>query len=144
MTDASGDFLLYTGVEGTVRPSDKRMPMHVLIADEMPAVQAALRVLLEQQPGVKVVGEAADAEELLAQAESTRPDVVLLGWDLQARATADLLSALHRLCPASYVIALGSRPDARRAALYAGADAFVSKADPPERLLAAINEYIQD
>lgn len=118
--------------------------MHVLIADEVPAVQAALRVLLEQQPGIEVVGEATDAEELLAQAESTRPDVVLLGWDLQARATADLLSALRRLCPASYVIALGSRPDARQTALDAGADAFVSKADPPERLLAAINEYKQD
>jgi DNA-binding NarL/FixJ family response regulator len=113
------------------------MPTRVLIADESPTVQVALRVLLEQQPGFEVVGEAVDAEELLAQAALARPDLLLLSWDL-GQVEDDLLPALHQVCPALYVIALSGRLEARQAALEAGADAFVSKGDPPERLLAAI------
>ncbi len=116
------------------------MPIRVLIADKMPTVQIALRVLVEQQPGFVVVGESADGMELLAHVEITCPDLLLLDWDLQVWATVDLLSVLRQLCPTPYVIVLSSRPDARHAAMAAGAHAFVCKADPPERLLAAIDD----
>ena len=99
-----------------------------------------MRVLLERQPGLKVVGEAVDGEELLAQTKATHCDLVLLGWELPGLAAVGSLSALRRICPALFVIALSGRLEARRAALAAGADAFVSKVDPPERLLAAIND----
>jgi hypothetical protein len=49
-----------------------------------------------------------------------------------------MLSLLRGACPDLCVIALSGRPEARQAAIYAGADAFVSKADPPERLLMTI------
>jgi DNA-binding NarL/FixJ family response regulator len=114
------------------------MPTRVLIADEAPTVQVALRVLLEQQPGFEVVGEAVDAGELLAQAELTQPDLLLLSWDL-GQVEDDLLPTLRQVCPTLYVIALSGRLKARQAALEAGADAFVSKGEPPERLLAAID-----
>lgn len=113
--------------------------MRILLADSQPRVRFALRVLLERQPGVQVVGEAVDAAELLAQAAATRPDLVLLAWELPGLAAVDLLSALRKVWPEASVIALSGRPGARRAALAAGADAFASKADPPERLLAAID-----
>ena len=112
--------------------------MHILLADDRPKVRFALRVLLEQQPGLKVVGEAADAEALLALAKEACPDLVLLGWEWPGLRAGDLLSALREVCPDLFVIALSGRPEARRAALAAGADAFVSKTDLPERLLAAI------
>jgi DNA-binding NarL/FixJ family response regulator len=114
--------------------------MRILLADSQPRVRFALRVLLERQPGVQVVGEAVDAVELVAQAAATRPDLVLLAWELPGLAAVDLLPTLHRLCPNLLVVALSGRPGARRAALAAGADAFASKADPPERLLAAIDD----
>ena len=114
--------------------------MLVLLADNEPKVRLGLRVLLERQPGLKVVGEAADTEELLAQTEADRPDLVLLGWELPGLAGVDSLSALRRVCPDLFVIALSGRLEARRAALNAGADAFVSKCNPPDRLLAAIDD----
>jgi len=116
--------------------------MRILLADDQPRVRFALRVLLEQQPGFEVVGKAADAEDLLAQAQATYPDLVLLGWELPGLAATDSLSALRGICAHLVVIALSGRPEARRAALAAGADAFVSKADPPERLLAAIDDCV--
>jgi DNA-binding NarL/FixJ family response regulator len=112
--------------------------MRILLADGQPRVRFALRVLLERQPGWQVMGEAADVRSLLAQMDTACPDLVLLDWGLPGRAVADLLPALRRACPDLAVIALSGRPEVRRAALAAGADVFVSKADPPERLLAAI------
>ena len=115
--------------------------MHVLLADDQPRVRFALRVLLERQAGLEMVGEAVDAEGLLAQTEATHPDLVLLGWELPGLAAVGWLSALREIHPDLYVIALSGRPGARRAALAAGADAFISKTDPPERLLAAIEQW---
>jgi DNA-binding NarL/FixJ family response regulator len=112
--------------------------MRILLADNRSKVRLGLRALLGQQPGLEIVGEAADAEELLAQVEAVCPDLALLGWRLEGTATVDLVPALREACPDLYVIVLSGRPEARRAALAAGADGFVSKADPPERLLAAI------
>jgi DNA-binding NarL/FixJ family response regulator len=112
--------------------------MRVLLADDQTKVRSALRLLLEQEPGLSVVGEAAEAEDLLAQVEVTQPDLVLLDWELPGLRTDDRLSALRALCPQLKVIALSGQPEARRAALSAGADAFVSKGEPPERLLAAL------
>jgi DNA-binding NarL/FixJ family response regulator len=115
--------------------------IRILLADNQPRVRFALRSLLGQQVGLAVVGEAADADQLLALAVQVLPDVVLLGWDLRGLAPTDLLSALRRVCPHAHVIALSSRLEVRQAALAAGADAFVSKIDPPGRLLAAIASH---
>jgi DNA-binding NarL/FixJ family response regulator len=115
------------------------MDMRVLIADDQLKVRSALKLLLEQDPEVSVVGEAMEAEDLLAQVRGACADLVLLDWELPGlRAVNPLLSTLRVLCPRLSVIVLSGRPEARRAALAAGADAFVSKGDPPERLLAAV------
>jgi DNA-binding NarL/FixJ family response regulator len=112
--------------------------MRILVADNQPKVRRALRVLLEHQPGLEVVGEAVDGEELLAQLESTSPDLVLLHWRLRGWSAADSLSGLREAYPALAVIVLSGHPEVNEASLAAGADAFVSKADPPELLLEAI------
>jgi two-component system response regulator NreC len=112
--------------------------MRILLADDEFNVRYGLRVLLEERPELEVVGEAADADELLAQLGAACPDLVLLSWGLPGRQGADLLPALRRICYDLYVIGLSGRPEARQAALDAGANAFVSKVEPPERLLAAI------
>jgi CheY-like chemotaxis protein len=94
-------------------------------------------VLPQQQPGLKVGPEAVNAGDLLAQTEETCPCPVLLDWELPGLAAVDLLSALRGACPDLFVIALRGRPDAHQAA---GADAFLSRADPPERLLVPIDD----
>ncbi len=56
--------------------------MRVLLADDRPKTRFALRLLLERQPGIQIVGEAADAQELLVQVKMTCANVVLLDWEL--------------------------------------------------------------
>jgi len=112
--------------------------MRILLADNQSRVRFALSSLLEEQPGLVVVGEAADCQAFLAQVKAAGPDLALIDWDLPGMAGFDLLAALHRICPGLHVIALSSRPEAEQEALAAGAWAFVSKAGPPEPLLAAI------
>ena len=112
--------------------------MRILLADGESNVRYGLRVLLEERPEFEVVGEAADAEDLLAQIEAACPDLVLLSWELPGLAGADLLPVLRRICDDLHVIVLSGRPEARQAILDAGANAFISKVESPEQLLAAI------
>jgi len=118
--------------------------MRVLIADDQPQVRSALRLLLKQEPGVTVVGEAEDTQQALELAAGQRPDLVLLDWELPKNAGQRLLPALRARCPRVTVVALSGRPEARQAALDAGADAFVSKGDPPERVLATVKNCIRE
>ena len=119
----------------------KERDMRILLVDSQPRVRFALRVLLERQPGLEVAGEASDADGLLTEASRIQPDLVLLGWELPGLTPRTLLSSLRQICPHVFVIALSGRPEAREIALSAGVDSFVSKADPPDPLLAAIDRY---
>ncbi|MGD8623364.1 MAG: response regulator transcription factor [Anaerolineae bacterium] len=113
--------------------------MRILIADDQAKVRFALRVLLEHKPDFEIVGEAANAQDLLAQVKTVAPDVVLLAWELPGPSANYLPPSLKEACPGLAVIALSGRPEAQSAALDAGADAFVSKGDPPDRLMRAID-----
>ncbi len=115
--------------------------MRVLIADAQPKVRFALRVTLERQPGFKTVSEAVDTVDLISQAQAIHPDLVLLDWELSGMDAEETLRNLRKACRHPFVIALSGTDEVRQAALQAGADAFVSKADPPDRLLSAIGEY---
>ncbi len=115
--------------------------MHILLADNQAEVRSALRFLLEQEPGMCVIGEAAEAEALLAQEAAIQPDLVLLDWELPGSRPAYLLAAL-RIRRRTIVIALSGRLEARQEALNAGVDAFVSKGEPPERLLATLYAFM--
>lgn len=117
--------------------------MRLLLADDQPRIRFALRALLAQQSGLIVVGEAADAAELLALARDRCPDLVLLDWGLRGLPAAELVPALRSRCPDAYLIALSSRTEVCQTALAAGANAFVSKMDPPEQLLRAVADCEQ-
>ena len=112
--------------------------MRILIADTQPKVRFALQVLLQRQPDLNVVGEAIDAQSLLEELEAECPDVVLLGWELPGMDMDCLVPSLRDRCPGVVIIALSGRLEAHRAADKLGVDAFVSKSNPPDRLLAAI------
>jgi DNA-binding NarL/FixJ family response regulator len=106
----------------------------VFIADAKPEELAALRILLLDL-NLEVVGEAADWATTLAQAPVSRTDMLLIDWDMLPNSPTAALDELRKACPAALVIVLISHLDARQqAALSAGADAFISKAETPERL----------
>ena len=112
--------------------------MRVLIADDQPHVRSALLLLLRQEPDVTVVGEADDTEQALELVAGQQPDLVLLDWELPGRGGIATLARLQAARPGLLVIALSGRPEARRAALAAGVDVFVSKGEPRDQLLAAV------
>ena len=114
--------------------------MRVLLADHHPSTLWALRSLVEKQQGLTVVGDVTEAKSLLAQAEALKPDLVLLDWELPGRA-ADLIDVLHAIDPRPKVVAMSTRLETGRAALAAGADAFLSKSDEPDWLLETLRQY---
>jgi len=63
--------------------------MRVFLADDQAKVCSALRLLLEQELGLRVVGEATEAKDLLAQVQRTQPDLVLLDWELPGLQATD-------------------------------------------------------
>jgi DNA-binding NarL/FixJ family response regulator len=106
----------------------------VYLADAQREERSALRLLLVDLK-MDVVGEAADWSTALAQAPSSRTDMLLVDWDLLPSAPRTALEELRKACPAALVIVLISHLDARQqAALSAGADAFISKDETPERV----------
>ena len=123
------------------RRMDSRI-VSVLIADSRLHARSAMRLLLAQEPGVVVVGEAADVDEAVSAVVACCPDVVLFDWDLPRQSPGQdpnsAVSKLRAALPGLFVIALSGQPEARQEALAAGADAFVSKGDPPEKLLEAV------
>lgn len=115
-----------------------RKVWRVVIADDELSLHSALRLLFAHEPGVAVVGDAAEAGSARQKAAALRPDLLLLDWELPGTTGVVLVDELRAAAPAMRIIALSSRPEARPAALAAGADAFVSKGDPPDRLLEAM------
>ena len=115
--------------------------MRILLADDEPRVRSALRLLLEQQPVVDIVEEVANAEELQDHVRNHCPDVLLLDWALTGYTPKNLLTSLRNFHPDLFIIVLDSKPQSRQIALLAGANKFVSKNEPPEKLLVAIKSY---
>jgi len=113
--------------------------MHIVIADGGAAARFAMCTLLEQHPGWRVVGEVSSAEQLSGQVEAKNPDVLLLEWNLPELKAEEFIASINEEYPKLSIIVLSERPELKSQALSAGADAFVSKADPPDRLLDAIS-----
>ena len=106
----------------------------VFLADAKPEERNALRLVLLDLK-MEMVGEAADWATTLAQAPVNRTDMLLIDWDLLPNSPTAALEELRVACPAALVIILISHLDARQqAALSAGADAFISKGETPERV----------
>jgi DNA-binding NarL/FixJ family response regulator len=114
--------------------------VRVLLADDQAEVRSALRLLLEQEPEIVVAGEAEDLAGLLAAAcrMPGGADVVLLDWELPGLGRQDV-SIVQRAWPGARLVAMSGHPEAQSQSLSAGADGFVSKGDPPERLLAVLD-----
>ena len=107
----------------------------VYLADAQFEERTALRLVLVDL-NMEVVGEAADWPTTLAQAPATKLDMLLVDWDLlPIDLGVQSLAELRLACPNAIVVVLISHLDARhQAALSAGADAFISKGETPERV----------
>ena len=127
--------------------SDIPAKLKILLADDQPKVRSALRLLLEQETQWQVVGEVGDATTLLAAIQATLPDIILLDWELPGINGKKSVSRLKDCCGDVKIVALSSQVDAREHACQANVDAFVSKSDLPEKVLAklhALDRHIKE
>ena len=117
--------------------------MDVVVADGIPEIRSALRVLLSEENGMRVAGEAHDVASLLDMTRELDPALVLVDWELAdtrpAGAARDSLPReISAASPSARVIVMSGRPETRSRALAAGADAFVCKGDSPDSLLTVL------
>ena len=107
----------------------------VYIADAILEERSALRLMLLDL-SMEVVGEADNWPSTLANAPATQLDMLLIDWGLLPDDLGvQSLTELRTACPNAIVVVLISHLDARQqAALSAGADAFISKGETPERV----------
>ena len=114
--------------------------MRVLLADDQIEVRLALKILLEQESGLDIVDETGELGSLLIKTRESRPDLLLIDWELSGLRVSDIIPVLRSLHPGLRIIAMSGRPEASEAAIAAGVDAFVSKGENSERLLEAIRK----
>ena len=114
----------------------------ILLADDEAAILSALALVLEQKMSLQSLSEAANVDELLFRVQADCPTLVLLDWELPGLMAAGGVAALRRLQPGLKVAVLSTRPEARQEALDAEAEAFISKTDPPEKMLQAVKALV--
>lgn len=131
--------------------------MRVLIADDAAPVRSAIRRLLKEEADMQVVGEATTLGELMRKVRALKPELILLDWELSGlpgsaklhpttpnpltraeKRRNVILAGLCQFPPYPRLLVLSSYPEARRWSEDAGADAFVLKGDPPEKLREAV------
>ncbi|MFJ9778657.1 response regulator transcription factor [Amycolatopsis sp. NPDC101161] len=117
------------------------MSVRVLLVDDEPLIRAGLRAIVDSEPGLTVVGEAADGAEVPGLVARLRPDVVLMDVRMPAvdgiRATAHLMSTVD-VPPKVVVVTTFENDDYVYDALLAGASGFLLKRARPEEIVTAI------
>lgn len=116
------------------------MTIRLLLVDDHAVVRSGLRMLLEQEPDLAIVGEAGTSAETLAQVEQLAPNLVLLDIGLPDASGIDTCAAIKRQWPGVAVVALTIHEDEEYffRMLQAGANGYVPKRAAPEELLTAV------
>jgi DNA-binding NarL/FixJ family response regulator len=112
----------------------------VLLCDDQALVRVGLRKILDAEPEITVVGEAADGEDAVAAARRMRPDLVLMDIRMPVLDGIEATRRIVRAQPATRVMILTTfwLDEYVYDALRAGASGFMLKDAPPEEIAAAV------
>src|SRR5512139_280138 len=119
--------------------------IQVLIVDDHTMVRRGLQILLDQFPGIKVVGEAANGLQAIEVVSRLQPDVVLMDLVMPVMDGIEAIQRIIALHPDQYVIVLTASSDGETfvQAIQAGVQGYVVKDLDPEELVQAIRNVHQ-
>jgi two-component system response regulator NreC len=114
----------------------------VVLVDDHAVVRSGLRLLLDGQDDIEVVGEAGNAQDAVFRARALKPDVILLDVVMPGESGIEVLPKLLHESPDSKVLVLSMQDDPSyvREAFAAGANGYVLKEAADEEVVAAIRE----
>jgi len=117
----------------------------ILLADDHAILRSGLRLLIEGQPGLEVVGEAGDGQEALEKARTLKPDLILLDLNMPGLDGLAALPQIREQSPDSCVLILTMHDDVSylQQALNAGASGYVLKRAVDSELLLAIETVLR-
>lgn len=118
--------------------------IRLLLVDDQKNVRRGLRMRLELEPDVEVVGEAENGETAIDQANTLRPDIVLMDVEMPKMDGIRATEALHNAESPCSVVILSLYDDSitRERAKRAGAKAFVAKHQLEQTLMACIRSVV--
>jgi NarL family two-component system response regulator LiaR len=116
--------------------------IRILIADDHPVVREGLCGLIKTEPGMELVGEAADGGEAVCQARALQPDVILLDLLMPRKDGIQAIKEITAENPAARILVVTSFAENRRvfAAIEAGALGYLLKDASPRELIRAIRD----
>src|SRR5689334_10377399 len=114
--------------------------LRVLLADDHETVRAGLKMIVNAQADMEVVGEAGDGRAAVALAREILPDLVVMDVSMPHLNGLKATEKLKQVCPQVHVLALTRHTDDAylQQILRAGASGYVLKQSPPAELLQAI------
>lgn len=116
------------------------LPIRIMIADDHPLLRQGIRNFLSLEPDFEIIGEAGDGEEAIAQAQSLRPDVLLLDINMPKATGVEVASRLKELCPEVRILALTIQDDENyiMKMIQSGAAGYLLKDVDPSMMVQAI------
>jgi two-component system response regulator NreC len=114
----------------------------VVLVDDHAVVRSGIRLLLERQDDIEVVGEAGNAKDALFRARALKPDVILLDVVMPGESGIEVLPRLLEESPETKVLVLSMQDDPRyvREAFAAGAQGYVLKEAADDEVVSAVRE----
>jgi two-component system, NarL family, response regulator NreC len=114
----------------------------VVVVDDHAVVRSGLRLLLDNQEDIEVVGEAGNAKDAIFRARALKPDVILLDVVMPGESGIEVLPKLLKESPETKVLILSMQDDPSyvREAFAAGANGYVLKEAADEEVVSAVRE----
>jgi len=120
--------------------------IQVLICDDHPIVQIGLRSLINERPGMELVGQAGDGEEAVSLAKSIKPDVIVMDIVMPRKNGIDAMSEIKKSNPHIRILVFSNFSDDKYVfpAIKAGANGYLLKDSTPEELIQAISDVYHE